>query len=295
MTYPDRIEYAASTPKPPAGGTVRGLDSNLLAMPRAHGVPLDEQLDDEQLEQRKGARQLTRMLCDHPCELDPDNGITECHHPHHDRDAAVVREMLQAVGLDGIPARSRRPADKECTRCRVRQPIEQFYHRVNGVGCTIRVTAQCSSCRGRYTRSPADPADEIRAVTSDGWMLRGACRDEDPELFHPEGETEKYAVQIGEAKAVCAGCPVVLKCYAHVIGRREFGIWAGMTESERDELRNDLDRKRCSSCTRTLPLSEFYRRRSTNALRSRCKGCENRKRAVDQRQARVTDREQVAV
>jgi WhiB family redox-sensing transcriptional regulator len=70
------------------------------------------------------------------------------------------------------------------------------------------------------------------------WQLRGACRSEDRGLFfHPEGERgpSRAAREIA-AKKVCARCPVVDPCRAHALATREYyGVWGGMSESERDE------------------------------------------------------------
>ena len=44
------------------------------------------------------------------------------------------------------------------------------------------------------------------------WRHRAACRDEDPELFFPIGNTGPALVQIEEAKAVCRRCPVIEPC-----------------------------------------------------------------------------------
>jgi hypothetical protein len=41
------------------------------------------------------------------------------------------------------------------------------------------------------------------------WRHRSACRDEDPELFFPIGNTGPALLQIEEAKAVCRRCEVV--------------------------------------------------------------------------------------
>jgi len=64
---------------------------------------------------------------------------------------------------------------------------------------------------------------------------RVACSGEDPELFFPIGETTPTARQtISEAKAICMGCVVVEKCREYALQRPEdYGIWGGMTESER--------------------------------------------------------------
>ena len=44
------------------------------------------------------------------------------------------------------------------------------------------------------------------------WRHRAACRDEDPELFFPIGNTGPALLQIEEAKAVCMRCDVSLVC-----------------------------------------------------------------------------------
>ena len=40
------------------------------------------------------------------------------------------------------------------------------------------------------------------------WRHKAACRDEDPELFFPIGNTGPALMQIEEAKLVCHRCPV---------------------------------------------------------------------------------------
>lgn len=109
------------------------------------------------------------------------------------------------------------------------------------------------------------------------WMQRAACK-KDPELFFPDGEGRAYTDVIEEAKDVCAGCPVYLNCFAHAIGpgRKEFGIWAGMTETERDELFPDAARKRCTDCRDVKPLSDFYHR-ADRGYETQCKKCKNRR------------------
>jgi WhiB family redox-sensing transcriptional regulator len=70
------------------------------------------------------------------------------------------------------------------------------------------------------------------------WQLQGACRGEDSNLFfHPEGERgPARAAREAAAKAVCGRCPVVEPCRAHALATREpYGVWGGMSESERDE------------------------------------------------------------
>lgn len=62
---------------------------------------------------------------------------------------------------------------------------------------------------------------------------QGACLETDPELHFPASETRHFAEQITRAKAVCDSCPVIAACRAHGLANEEFGIWGGLTESER--------------------------------------------------------------
>lgn len=65
------------------------------------------------------------------------------------------------------------------------------------------------------------------------WMDRAACRYANPELFFPScGEN------IGEAKRICATCPVRKQCLDHALRERiEHGVWGGLSERSRRELR----------------------------------------------------------
>jgi WhiB family transcriptional regulator, redox-sensing transcriptional regulator len=70
-----------------------------------------------------------------------------------------------------------------------------------------------------------------------GWQWRAACRGEDASLFfapnHPEAKEEK-AIREGQAKAICARCPVRIDCLEYAIRIREpHGIWGGLNELER--------------------------------------------------------------
>ncbi|HMA46917.1 MAG TPA: WhiB family transcriptional regulator [Frankiaceae bacterium] len=79
------------------------------------------------------------------------------------------------------------------------------------------------------------------------WQLLGACRGESTDLFfHPEGERgPARAAREAAAKAVCARCPVIGLCRDHALAAREpYGVWGGLSESEREELLAHLDRRR---------------------------------------------------
>lgn len=64
--------------------------------------------------------------------------------------------------------------------------------------------------------------------------IRPVCRDEDPELFFPNGTTGPAALQIEEAKAVCRRCPLMDVCREYAIESGESsGVWGGTSEDER--------------------------------------------------------------
>lgn len=71
------------------------------------------------------------------------------------------------------------------------------------------------------------------------WQMRGACRGMDSVLFfHPENERGlARAGREAHAKQICRSCPVLHQCRAHSLAVHEpYGVWGGMSESERDEI-----------------------------------------------------------
>jgi WhiB family redox-sensing transcriptional regulator len=72
------------------------------------------------------------------------------------------------------------------------------------------------------------------------WRTRAACRGEDPELFFPVGSTGPALAQIAEAKQACARCPVREACLTFALSTgQDHGIWGGLTEDERRNLRRE--------------------------------------------------------
>jgi WhiB family redox-sensing transcriptional regulator len=70
------------------------------------------------------------------------------------------------------------------------------------------------------------------------WRHRAACVNQDPELFFPVGNDGPALRQISKAKTVCRQCPVSDSCLIWAMRAGEtVGIWGGMTEDERRELR----------------------------------------------------------
>jgi WhiB family transcriptional regulator, redox-sensing transcriptional regulator len=75
------------------------------------------------------------------------------------------------------------------------------------------------------------------AAGSPGWMPRGACRGEDPELFFPVIAAGPALEQVFAAKAVCFRCAVRAPCLSYTLATGQAGIWGGTTQEERHAMR----------------------------------------------------------
>ncbi len=73
--------------------------------------------------------------------------------------------------------------------------------------------------------------------TSPDWMPRGACRQEDPELFCPIAAAGPALAQVTGAKAVCFRCAVRTACLSYALATLQAGIWGGTTQAERHAIR----------------------------------------------------------
>jgi WhiB family redox-sensing transcriptional regulator len=77
------------------------------------------------------------------------------------------------------------------------------------------------------------------------WRHVAACRDEDPELFFPIGNTGPALLQIEEAKSVCRRCPVREECLQFALDTgQDAGVWGGLSEDERRALKRRNARAR---------------------------------------------------
>lgn len=77
------------------------------------------------------------------------------------------------------------------------------------------------------------------------WRNHAACRDVDPELFFPIGNTGPALLQIDEAKQVCRRCSVMELCLQWAIeSGQDAGVWGGLSEDERRALKRRTTRFR---------------------------------------------------
>ena len=75
-------------------------------------------------------------------------------------------------------------------------------------------------------------------VLSADWAARGTRRYGDPDLFFPITSSGPALLQIAQAKAVCARCPVLIDCLGYALETgQDAGVWGGTTAEERREIR----------------------------------------------------------
>ena len=84
------------------------------------------------------------------------------------------------------------------------------------------------------------------------WRHNAVCREEDPELFFPIGNTGPALLQIEEAKAVCRRCPVMEACLQWALeSGQDDGVWGGLSENERRAMKRRAARNRARSVSST--------------------------------------------
>jgi len=77
------------------------------------------------------------------------------------------------------------------------------------------------------------------------WRKNALCKDTDPELFFPVGNTGQALLQITEAKRVCEECTVKQECLEFALEtNQDCGIWGGTSEDERRQIRRDIAAER---------------------------------------------------
>jgi WhiB family transcriptional regulator, redox-sensing transcriptional regulator len=91
----------------------------------------------------------------------------------------------------------------------------------------------------RFTISRRDTEPKGRvSTTAMDWRHQAACRDTDPEIFFPIGTTGPALAQIQAAQSICGTCSVQADCLEWSLSTgQDAGIWGGLTEEERREIR----------------------------------------------------------
>ncbi|WP_331731483.1 WhiB family transcriptional regulator [Kitasatospora sp. NBC_01300] len=80
------------------------------------------------------------------------------------------------------------------------------------------------------------------------WRDRAVCREEDPELFFPFGNTGPAILQAEQAKSVCRRCPVMETCLQWALETgQDDGVWGGMSAEERRAMKRRAGRNRARS------------------------------------------------
>jgi WhiB family redox-sensing transcriptional regulator len=80
------------------------------------------------------------------------------------------------------------------------------------------------------------------------WRHDALCREEDPELFFPIGNTGPALLQIDEAKQVCQRCPVTASCLQWALeSGQDAGVWGGLSEDERRAVKRRNTRVRAQA------------------------------------------------
>ena len=110
---------------------------------------------------------------------------------------------------------------------------------------TTNVRGECPSITpNTKALNPQQYSSEEEKYPMD-WRHRAVCRDEDPELFFPIGNTGPALMQIEEAKAVCRRCPVMSECLSWALeSGQDAGVWGGLSEDERRALKRRNARAR---------------------------------------------------
>jgi WhiB family redox-sensing transcriptional regulator len=75
------------------------------------------------------------------------------------------------------------------------------------------------------------------------WHGRGLCAGDDPDLFFPS-----HGDPGTQARLVCAACAVRDDCLRYAIDADEFGIWGGLDQGERRNLKRRQRRKKATAC-----------------------------------------------
>lgn len=71
------------------------------------------------------------------------------------------------------------------------------------------------------------------------WMDDGACQGMDLEPFYPT-----HRAHTDRGKNICKSCDVRARCLEYALTHREWGVWGGTDDNDRDRLRRRLGNRR---------------------------------------------------
>lgn len=81
-------------------------------------------------------------------------------------------------------------------------------------------------------RLSTENRDQLVELMPPGWWTEAPCAQADPDAWFPDvGEFAPRDVLV-----ICRSCPVREACLAVALLKEEYGIWAGTTASDRDEI-----------------------------------------------------------
>lgn len=94
-------------------------------------------------------------------------------------------------------------------------------------------------------RRTSSPTAGFHDTGNHAWRRSARCREVDPELFFPVGNTGPALYQIEDAKAVCRRCPVMESCLQWALETsQDAGVWGGLSEDERAAMKRRAARNR---------------------------------------------------
>lgn len=108
-----------------------------------------------------------------------------------------------------------------------------------------------------------------KMISLEPWRSQAACIDMDGAIFYPDAPSPK-AAYMEAIRRVCFACPVRRECLTWAMRHERYGIWAGLSEAERQS----VIRVTCATCRWALdPVDLVGARRVVN-----CRSCRERHR-----------------
>jgi WhiB family transcriptional regulator, redox-sensing transcriptional regulator len=83
------------------------------------------------------------------------------------------------------------------------------------------------------------------------WHGLGLCVGEDPDAFFPS-----HGDPGAQARQICAACVVREECLDYSAGADEFGIWGGLDQQERRNVRRQRRRRRLTGAPNAARIEE---------------------------------------